>query len=93
MSKILELLARSGWDRLPTPHEVMGAIVVAATGAEMMDYFPPGSQLAKLCSLVVLVAAMTGIASASKRLPERVRLKLEAYERADGEMPAVEVKS
>ena len=87
MSKITD----AGW-RFPTPHEVLGAVVVAATGAEMMDYFPPGSQFAKLCSLVVLVAAMTGIASASKRLPERVRLKLEAFEKADGEVQAVEVK-
>ncbi len=75
----------SGW-RMFTPHEFAGALVVLATALEMIEYFPPGSQGAKLVSLAILVAAMTGIASAQKYMPPRIKAILAERDVAAGEV-------
>lgn len=80
-----EGLKAAGW-RIPTPHELLGLVVVLATAAEMMDFFPATSPGSKLCALVVLVASLSGIASAKNRLPDRVKRKLEAFEALDGKV-------
>jgi hypothetical protein len=84
----------NGW-RIPSPHEALAALVVIAAGLEQGEFFAPGSHAAKVVSLIMLVAAMTGIASARNYLPGRVRTKLEAFEALEGKLtpaPAEEVK-
>ena len=76
---IKEALKESGW-RVPTPHEVLGLVVTVVTAMEMIDFYSPGSKGAKVCMLVVAVAALLGIGSASKRLPGRVKERLEKLE-------------
>jgi hypothetical protein len=87
MSKITD----AGW-RFPTPHEVMAALFLIAEGAREADVFEPGSKMIKALALFLTVCAIAGIASAAKRLPERVRSKLEAFEKADGEVSAQPVE-
>jgi hypothetical protein len=83
-------LDEAGW-KFPTPHEVLGVVVVLLAAAEQADFFAAGTVGAKLVGLAMLVASMTGIASARNHLPGRVKAKLEAFEKADGEVSAVEV--
>lgn len=77
--EIKEALKESGW-RLPAPHEVLGLVVLVATGMEMTDFYAPGSRGAKICALVIAVAGLLGIGSAAKRLPGRVTARLERLE-------------
>ncbi len=79
-------MTNESWWRLPTPHEAAGVLVVVATALEMIDYFPPGTSGAKLVTLAVLVFSMTGIASAQKYMPPRIKAILAERDIAAGEV-------
>lgn len=66
--------------RFPTPHEVLGAIVVIAYAVLESSIFPVDGKVAKVCNLVMMIAAISGIRSASKFFPDRVKAVLQAHD-------------
>ncbi len=67
--------------RWPTPHEVLGALVLVSWAATQIPGLAiPGSHLEAIAHLVMLIGAITGISSAAKFMPVHVQEVLAAHD-------------
>lgn len=69
--------ARAGW-AIPTPHQVLGAMMTVAIAAPILGLATGG--WAKACELIALVLGGAGIQTAKNYLSPQVMMKLQAVD-------------
>jgi hypothetical protein len=77
-----------GW-RIPTPHEVLGVLLITATAIRESGMFPETSPIVRICAIFAMSCALAGISAARLYHSPRVRAILDQH---DPYQPKDEVK-